>query len=91
MIISENGTAETQDSLYEKYLLEHLASIARAYQEGIDVQGYFWWALLDNFEWERGFDYRFGLIEVDYASQVRTIRPFAHRYAAICKENKIDT
>jgi beta-glucosidase len=90
VIVTENGTAETKDSLYEEYLTTHLKSLAKAYSQGLDIRGYLWWSLLDNFEWDEGFKYRFGLVEVDYNTMARKIRPFAHTYAKICQENKID-
>jgi beta-glucosidase len=90
IFITENGTAELSDSLYEEYLLSHLKSVARAISEGIDIKGYFWWSLIDNFEWDKGFGPRFGLIEVDYDNFKRKIKPFAYTYAKICKENRIE-
>ncbi|MFA5271929.1 MAG: family 1 glycosylhydrolase, partial [Candidatus Omnitrophota bacterium] len=64
-------------------------SVARAISEGIDIKGYFWWSLIDNFEWDKGFGPRFGLIEVDYDNFKRKIKPFAYTYAKICKENRV--
>jgi len=90
IFITENGTAEVSDSLYEEYLLSHLTSVARAISEGVDIKGYFWWSLVDNFEWDKGFGPRFGLIEVDYGNFKRKIKPFAYTYAKICKDNRID-
>ncbi len=90
LIVTENGTAETNNQLYEDFLADHLKSLGRAVQGGVDVRGYFWWSLLDNFEWDRGFKCRFGLLEVDYATLTRKIRPFAHTYAKICRENRIE-
>jgi beta-glucosidase len=90
VFIAENGTAELGDAEYGSYLLSHLKAMARAYSEGVDVSGYFWWSLLDNFEWDKGFGPRFGLIEVDYKTYSRNIRPFAHTYAGICRQNAIE-
>ncbi len=89
IFITENGTAERDDSLYEKYLLSHLKSVARAFSEGIDIKGYSWWSLIDNFEWDKGFGPRFGLIEIDYGNFKRKIKPFAHTYAKICRDNRV--
>ena len=47
---------------------------------GADVRGYFYWSLLDNFEWDSGFAKRFGLFHTDYATQVRTAKDSAHWY-----------
>ena len=51
------------------YLRDHLAALARAVADGVDVRRYFAWSLLDNFEWEQGYDKRFGIVHVDYATQ----------------------
>ena len=90
IIITENGTAENKDSLYEDFLITHLGAMAKAYSQGVDIAGYLWWSLLDNFEWDKGFGPRFGLIQVDYKTMKRNIKPFAYKYARIVKENKIE-
>jgi len=87
--VMENGTAELEDSLYKEYLSSHLKCVAKAISEGVDIKGYFWWSLIDNFEWDYGFGPKFGLIDVNYNTFERTIKPFARAYAKICKENKI--
>jgi beta-glucosidase len=50
----------------------HLRAVAAAVAGGVDVRGYFVWSLMDNFEWAAGFDERFGLVHVDFATQERT-------------------
>lgn len=50
------------------------------------LAGYFAWSLLDNFEWAYGYDKRFGLVHVDYASQRRTIKSSGYRYAEIIRQ-----
>ncbi len=85
--ITENGLADAKDEKREKFIKDHLVWIHKAIQEGIDVRGYFYWSLLDNFEWDKGFWPRFGLVEVDYKTMERKIRPSAYKYAKICKEN----
>jgi beta-glucosidase len=78
--IMENGIA-TLDSLQGEqvsdpdriqFLQLHLEALAEARIAGVDVRGYFAWSLLDNFEWDSGYDKRFGLVHVDYATQKRT-------------------
>jgi beta-glucosidase len=54
------------------YLGSHLDAVAAAVAQGVDVRGYFTWSLLDNFEWAEGYHQRFGLVHVDFATQVRT-------------------
>ena len=90
--ITENGIADGDDSRRPTYVRDHLAQVARAINDGVDVRAYFHWSLLDNFEFPdmRGFWPRFGLVEVDFKTQKRTIRPSAYEYAKICKENAIE-
>jgi beta-glucosidase len=64
-----NGTLE--DPRRVEYLQSHLAALARAVADGVDVRRYFAWSMLDNFEWEHGYSKRFGLVYVDYATQRR--------------------
>ena len=64
--ITENGIADRTDSLRPEYLRLHLLEVAKAIQEGVDIRGYYYWSLLDNFEWIKGFWPRFGLYQVDY-------------------------
>lgn len=90
VIITENGTADREPAQYEDFLLTHLQSLAEAQRDGVPIEGYFWWSLLDNFEWDKGFGPRFGLLEVDYVNMSRTVKPFAHTYAKICKENAVE-
>ena len=87
--ITENGLADRDDEKREKFIKDHLIWIHKAIQEGIDVRGYFHWSLLDNFEWDKGFWPRFGLVEVDFKKFKRKIRKSAFEYAKICKENKL--
>lgn len=89
--ITENGLADGQDEKRIKFIKEHLAWVHKAISEGVDVRGYFYWSLLDNFEWDKGFWPRFGLVEIDYKTMERKIRPSALEYAKICKGNKTFT
>ena len=59
------------------------AVVREAIDEGADIRGYFAWSLMDNFEWAFGYDKRFGIVHVDYDSQVRTIKDSGHEYARI--------
>ena len=53
------------------YISDHLDALRRAVADGVDVRRYHAWSLLDNFEWEHGYDKRFGIVRVDYATQER--------------------
>jgi beta-glucosidase len=63
-----------------QYLQGHITEVAKAMREGVDVQGYMVWSLMDNFEWASGYEKRFGLVHVDYATQVRTLKDSALWY-----------
>lgn len=71
LIVTENGVADAAGSLRPLYLRAHAHALACAVAEGIPVQGYFHWSLLDNFEWTDGYRLRFGLYRVDFATQTR--------------------
>ncbi len=87
--ITENGLADAEDKKREKFIKDHLCWVHKSIQERVDVRGYFHWSLLDNFEWDKGFWPRFGLVEVDYKTMKRRIRPSAREYAKICKSNSL--
>jgi len=83
IFITENGCAcpdrpGEPDEARIAYLADHLAALRRTMADGVDVRGYFVWSLLDNFEWARGYDPRFGLVHVDYETQVRTPKASYH-------------
>ena len=67
-----DATGAVHDPERIAYLDAHLAAVARAVAEGVDVRGYFTWSLIDNFEWAEGYTKRFGLVHVDFATQRRT-------------------
>ena len=80
--ITENGAAlpdgyaegEANDVRRVAYFQSHLEAVHRAIEQGVNVQGYFAWSLMDNFEWAEGYVKRFGIVHVDYATQKRTIK-----------------
>lgn len=90
IFITENGLADAQDKKRAKFIIDHLKWIHKAIEEGIDVRGYFHWSLIDNFEWDKGFKPRFGLVEIDYKTLQRIPRPSSKIYAQICKNNSLD-
>jgi beta-glucosidase len=83
--ITENGVPDAADRLRPGFLLDHLRQIWQAISFCYPVQGYYHWSLVDNFEWERGWTQRFGLIAFDPETQERTWRPSAHLYREICR------
>jgi len=86
--ITENGISDATDEKRTKFIKDHLYWIWRAIRDGVDVRGYMYWSLLDNFEWHHGYDPRFGLVEIDYKNnQTRKIRTSAYEYAKIISNN----
>lgn len=83
LYISEAGCADAKDRFRADYIRDTVKGIQQALVEGVDVRGYCYWSLLDNYEWAAGFSQRFGLIEINYDTQVRTIRPSAYVYKEI--------
>jgi beta-glucosidase len=83
MVITENGAAyddgwgrgeQIGDPERRQYLQSHIQAVAHAVEQGAPVRGYYFWSLLDNFEWAEGYSKRFGLIYVDYPTQQRIIK-----------------
>ncbi|TSC86382.1 MAG: beta-glucosidase [Microgenomates group bacterium Gr01-1014_7] len=87
--ITECGIASTNDDRKNRFLITYLSEVYRAIKAGIQVKGFFYWSLIDNFEWHRGFDPRFGLVEVDYLTFERKIRPSALVYTDIIQHSGI--
>lgn len=88
--ILENGIADKEDKQRAQFIKDHLYYVNKAIADGIDVRGYFYWSLLDNFEWAEGWSPKFGLFEVNRETFERKKRPSADVYAEICKNNKVD-
>lgn len=96
--ISENGCAaddrvndhgEVIDTDRVFYYRQYLKEAHRATAEGYNLQGYFAWSLMDNFEWAWGYDRRFGLTRVDYDTQNRTPKASFHWYAKVMEHNRV--
>jgi beta-glucosidase len=95
IVVTENGASfpETapgdggpiDDAERTAYLAAHVAAAAQALEEGVPLTGYFAWSLLDNFEWEKGFGQRFGIVHVDYATQRRTVKASGEWYASLIR------
>ncbi|MEI6894272.1 MAG: GH1 family beta-glucosidase [Colwellia sp.] len=86
--ITENGAAmadklidgEANDTNRIDYYQQHLNAVNDAIEQGVNISGYFAWSLMDNFEWAEGYLKRFGIVYVDYQTQVRTIKASGHAY-----------
>ena len=96
--ITENGlpAADTlrrdgrlRDAGRIAFLRDHFAAAHRAIQEGVPLESYHVWSLLDNFEWDQGYAQRWGIIYVDYPTQTRTPKRSAHWYRDVITRNGI--
>jgi beta-glucosidase len=87
--VTENGIGTTDDEQRIRYVTGALEGLGRCLDDGIDVRGYFYWSLLDNFEWAFGYVPRFGLISVDRETQERTLKPSATWLGQIARTNKL--
>ncbi|MCL4150219.1 UNVERIFIED_CONTAM: hypothetical protein GTU68_063765 [Idotea baltica] len=89
--ITENGacfndepeSGVVNDDRRVSYLYNHITAVANTCKSGVPVKGYFAWSLMDNFEWAEGYSMRFGLVHVDYQTQVRTIKQSGHWFAQL--------
>jgi len=100
LAITENGAAfydtvtpdgRVHDAERVAYLHDHLDAVGEAMDKGVDVRGYFVWSLFDNFEWAYGYDRRFGVVHVDYDTQVRTLKDSARWYRELVRTGVIPT
>jgi beta-glucosidase len=93
--VTENGMANADtvqggavdDTVREAFLFAHLAATKRAIADGANVQGFFYWSLLDNYEWAEGYAKRFGLVHVDFETQKRIPKASYHAYARALARN----
>ena len=85
IIITENGLADGQDAERQWWSTQTLLAMHKAVQNGVKLEGYLHWSLLDNFEWDKGFWPQFGLVSVDRKTQQRTLRPSALWFGKIIK------
>jgi beta-glucosidase len=89
IVVTENGMAncdwvhtngQVEDPGRIDYVRRHLLNLRQAANDGVDVAGYFYWSILDNFEWAFGYQQRFGLVHVDFETQKRTPKSSAYWY-----------
>ena len=91
ILITENGVEDSDDHMRPRYIAQHIHQVWRAVNFNWPVKGYFYWTLVDNFEWERGWTQQFGLWGLDRETQKRIKRPSADLYAEICKANGLSS
>jgi beta-glucosidase len=87
LIVTENGIATADDAQRIEFIDRALVGLARCVDDGIDVRGYFYWSMLDNFEWLFGYAPKFGLIGVDRSTQDRIVKPSARWLGARARAN----
>ena len=87
--VSEDGRVHDADRV--AYLHDHIDAVGEALDKGVDVQAYFVWSLMDNFEWAYGYDRRFGIVHVDYDTLVRTVKDSGRWYAELVRTRTIPT
>jgi beta-glucosidase len=96
--ITENGcgyneepvvNGEVIDLHRREFLRSHLRELERAIGDGVPIGGYFLWSFMDNYEWEDGYQRRFGIVHVDFATQVRTPKLSARYYSQVIAANAI--
>ena len=86
LYVHENGAAYDEpfeDTARVGYLQGHVDAAAEAIERGVDLRGYFVWSFLDNFEWAQGHAHRFGIVHVDFDTQVRTPKASARWFAGL--------
>ena len=71
VLVTENGIAAADDSLRCEFIDKAFAGVKNCLADGIPIKGYLHWSLLDNFEWQKGYCMKFGLIGVDRSTQER--------------------
>jgi beta-glucosidase len=95
--ITENGTstedanveAAVKDEFRSRYIRNHLAAARQAIDEGVKLKGYYVWSFMDNFEWAEGYRPRFGVVHVDFDTQVRTPKDSAHMLTRVMAANSL--
>jgi beta-glucosidase len=76
------------DTHRKDYIVRHIAAMAEAMKQGVRMEGYMVWSLLDNFEWASGYEKRFGIVHVDYDTQVRTLKDSALWYRDFLRQQR---
>ncbi|HEX8804308.1 MAG TPA: family 1 glycosylhydrolase [Acidimicrobiales bacterium] len=89
LVVTENGIGTDDDAQRTGYVHAALTGVLRCLADGIDVRGYTYWSLLDNFEWAYGYRPRFGLVAVDRTTFVRTPKPSAAWFARVARSNAL--
>ena len=87
--VTENGIGTDDDASRIEYVTRALTGVGRCLDDGIDVRGYFYWSLLDNFEWVLGYGPTFGLVAVDRRTFERRPKPSSAWFGGIARANRL--
>ena len=99
LMVTENGIpvpdgvdfdGRVRDERRIRYLVNHIAQVHRAIEDGIPVRGYFHWSLMDNFEWALGYGQRYGLVYVDFKTQKRVLKDSGRWFANVIEQNGLE-
>ena len=99
IFVTENGIScadnlspdkKCHDTQRIDFVRAYLSELGKAIKAGADIRGYFYWSLMDNFEWARGYGERFGLVHVDYETQKRTPKDSAYWYSDLVQTGKLN-
>ena len=88
LFVTENGVATNDEVVRRDFVLQHLDSLSEALATGLNVIGYLYWSLLDNYEWAMGTAAHFGLAAVDFKTHERRPRPCAEDFGRVCRKNR---
>ena len=89
--VTENGVADRGDNIRKIFIKRYLYALNKAIRDGLDIRGYFYWTLMDNFEWAEGYKMKFGLYQVNFITQARTLRESSRLFVDIVKKPGIDS
>ncbi len=91
MYVTEHGCSSNDEAFRERDLRQNLAAMHRAMARGVDLRGFYYWSLLDNFEWQFGYTKKFGLLNVDFNDdrRPRRFKPLAQIYRNVCRHNSL--
>ena len=90
IIITENGIADDKDDRRNLFIKRYLYALYKSIMDGYDIRGYFYWSLMDNFEWSEGYMMKFGLYEVDFTTQERKLRSGSRAFTTIVNQPGAD-
>lgn len=89
LYITEAGIADAEDKYRADYITKQVEATKKALERGMDVRSHMYWSLIDNYEWALGIEKKFGLVEIDYETLERKIRPSAWIYKELIEKNSL--